>query len=90
MAETEACPICGGNLTKTKINEKVEIDGQSVVIEDVPVKICYTCGETIVDYGEMQRITEAFKDRKQIEGAREDYKAGRFKKVKDLLIEEEL
>lgn len=85
MIETEQCPICGGNLKKTTIKERINAGWRSLVIEGIPAKVCTKCGEKIVDYNEMQRIiNEIEEDKKQIEGAREDYKAGRFKKVRDL------
>jgi len=87
MTEKETCPICGGNLKKTTIKEKVNAGGKSLVIEGIPAKVCSKCGETIVDYDTMRQITEEVKDEKQIEEAREDYKAGRFKNVRDLVAD---
>ncbi len=88
MTEKETCPICGGNLKETTIKENVNTGGKSLVIEGIPAKVCSKCGETIVDYDNMRQITEELKDDiKQIEEAREDYKAGRFKNVRDLVAD---
>ena len=86
--ETELCPICGGDLKKTIIKERINAGGKVLVIEGIPAKVCSNCGERIVDYENMRQITEEVKDDlKQIEEARTDYKAGRFKKLENLVAE---
>ena len=65
--ETEQCPICGGDLKKTTIKERINAGGKSLVIEDIPAKVCSNCGERIVDYDTMRQITEEVKDEKHTE-----------------------
>ena len=65
MAKTEQCPICGGDLKKTTIKERINAGGKSLVIEDIPAKVCSNCGERIVDYDTMRQITEELKDGKE-------------------------
>jgi len=53
---TQQCPVCGGQLKKDTIRENVWIEGELLVIDNLPAKVCLHCGESVVDYNTMERI----------------------------------
>lgn len=50
------CPVCGGQLKKDTIREDVWVEGELLVIDNLPAKVCLDCGESIVDYNTMEKI----------------------------------
>lgn len=43
------CTMCDGTRVPTVRTRSVERDGRTVVVRDVPVEVCYTCGEVYLD-----------------------------------------
>jgi YgiT-type zinc finger domain-containing protein len=41
----EACEYCDGTLTDVVLTETFRVRGRLIVVEDVPVGMCTTCGE---------------------------------------------
>jgi len=43
----ETCTICGGTVAKKLIKYTQEIDGELIVVENVPAEVCEQCGEEL-------------------------------------------
>lgn len=39
------CYVCGGSLAEKEVIYRVEWQGQLIVVENVPAKVCSQCGE---------------------------------------------
>jgi YgiT-type zinc finger domain-containing protein len=39
------CPFCGGSCSPQEVDHKVSLGSEQVVIEDLPVQVCTSCGE---------------------------------------------
>ncbi len=43
------CEICKGSMVQESTNYKTELNGEEIVIEDVPVWVCEQCEATLID-----------------------------------------
>jgi YgiT-type zinc finger domain-containing protein len=41
------CDVCGGPMVDQEVTYRLEIEGQLIVVEHVPAKVCVQCGETL-------------------------------------------
>lgn len=54
------CPICrAGETTPGKATVTLERDGLTLVVKNVPARVCANCGEEYVDEHEAGRLLEA-------------------------------
>ncbi|HJW84665.1 MAG TPA: YgiT-type zinc finger protein [Anaerolineae bacterium] len=49
---------CTGEYQETLIAQVFTRNGESVVIEDIPAKVCDVCGDTIVDWATVERLLQ--------------------------------
>jgi YgiT-type zinc finger domain-containing protein len=40
------CIVCKGELIKKEVNHIVDIEGQIIIIKNVPAEVCKQCGES--------------------------------------------
>ena len=52
------CSVCKGNMVQDSTNYKTEIDGDEVIIEDVPIWVCEQCDSSFLD----EEVIEAVED----------------------------
>jgi len=64
VAPPRACrrPDCPG-LTDWRIVHPLEIDGQTVIVDDVPAGVCFLCGETRLSEETRSRLERLLRDR---------------------------
>lgn len=43
------CIVCKGELIKKEINHIVDIEGQIIIIKNVPAEVCKQCGESFFE-----------------------------------------
>ena len=55
---TKACPVCKAPMEQVLQDYIVEMDGERVVVEDVPIWICDQCGYDEVE----EEVAEAVED----------------------------
>lgn len=53
-----ACPVCKAPMDQVLQDYVVELDGQEVVVEDVPIWVCEQCGFDEVE----EEVVEAVED----------------------------
>jgi YgiT-type zinc finger domain-containing protein len=52
------CSVCKGNMVQEVTNYKTEINGEEVIIEDVPIWVCEQCDASVLD----DDVIEAIED----------------------------
>ncbi len=52
------CSVCKGNMVQEATNYKTEINGEEVIIEDVPIWVCEQCDASFLD----DDVIEAIED----------------------------
>ena len=60
------CEICDTPLQEKLINQDFWINGQLIVVENVPAGICPRCGEKVIKADVGQRIAELIKSSERI------------------------
>jgi YgiT-type zinc finger domain-containing protein len=64
------CEICDTPLQEKRINQDFWINGQLIVVENVPAGVCPRCGEKVVNAEVGQWIAELIKNSERIAQAR--------------------
>ena len=54
--KAEACEYCDGLLTDVTLTETFRIRGRLIVVEDVPIGMCTTCGEKYFPAAVLKRV----------------------------------
>jgi len=71
VKSVEKCPLCGGIIEHRLIKCTHEFDGQIIIIENVPARVCNKCGEKLLSPETTKKIHNIFcyqkAPRKQIE-----------------------
>ena len=52
------CTVCKGNMMQESTNYKTEINGEELLIEDVPIWVCEQCDSSFLD----DEVIEAIED----------------------------
>jgi len=52
------CFVCGGKLIETTTTLHLKKEGQLLIIEDVPAKVCQRCGEELISGPVAEKIGE--------------------------------
>lgn len=60
------CEICNTPLQEKRINQDFWINGQLIVVEDVPAGVCPRCGKKVVKADVGQWITELIRSSERI------------------------
>ncbi len=50
---------CTGEYQEKRISQVFTRDGKSVVVEDIPAKVCDVCGDTILGWETVERLLKA-------------------------------
>lgn len=61
MKEKEKCQFCTGNLEDRKTNVDMRVNGELIIFEDVPAKVCDQCGEKYFSadvYAEIEKMVK--------------------------------
>jgi YgiT-type zinc finger domain-containing protein len=57
MKTLEKCHICGSTESRTEVvSEVFDIDGQHVLVEQIPARVCTRCGEATFSRDTTERI----------------------------------
>lgn len=54
--EFMTCDFCGARVTEQEVTYTVEVDGQWIIIERVPAKVCPQCGEKLYSPETVERL----------------------------------
>jgi len=57
------CGICGGDLEDKTITHSQEWEGELVIFEDVPAKVCKECGEGYISAETSKEIFKALQSK---------------------------
>jgi YgiT-type zinc finger domain-containing protein len=52
------CDLCGSPLIEQEVTYTIEVDGQWVIIENVPAKVCPQCGERLFSPETVERLQQ--------------------------------
>ena len=52
------CSVCKGTMVQESTNYKTEINGEEILIEDVPIWVCEQCDSSFLD----EEVIEAIED----------------------------
>ena len=52
------CSVCKGTMVQETTTYKTEINGEEIMIEDVPIWVCQQCGSSLLD----DDVIEAIED----------------------------
>jgi len=61
MKEKEKCQFCTGNPGDRKINADMRVNGELIIFEYVPAKVCDQCGEKYFSanvYAELEKMVK--------------------------------
>jgi YgiT-type zinc finger domain-containing protein len=50
------CDLCGAPLVEQEVTYAVELDGQWIIIEHVPARVCPQCGERLYSPDTVERL----------------------------------
>lgn len=50
------CDLCDGDYEEATISESYKHRGRTVVVENIPARVCFRCGDTLVQEETLQRI----------------------------------
>ena len=64
------CHVCGEPMQEQQIKQDFWINGNLIVIEDVPAGVCLQCGEKIVNAATGQQIAALLADKQSVQDAR--------------------
>jgi len=64
------CHICGGRMAERRVKQEFWIEGQLILIEDVPAGVCPRCGEKVVKADVGRWIAALIEDSKRLRKAR--------------------
>ncbi len=64
------CHVCGEQMVEKVVKMDFWIQGNLIVVEDVPAGVCPQCGETVVNAGNGQKIAALLGNKKSVEDAR--------------------
>jgi YgiT-type zinc finger domain-containing protein len=62
----EKCDYCNGNIIEKRLTIDFHHNGELVIIEDVPVKVCVECGEKYYDADVWEQLEKIAKSRTNI------------------------
>ena len=55
------CDVCKGSMVQECSSYKTELNGEEVIIEDVPVWVCQQCDATLLDDDVIEAIEDMLK-----------------------------
>jgi len=50
---------CAGEYQERRISQVFTRDGNSIVVEGIPARVCDLCGDTILSWGTVERLLRA-------------------------------
>lgn len=42
------CPVCGGRLEQKRVTHPQHLEGNIIILENVPAEVCRQCGEVLL------------------------------------------
>lgn len=66
QATVHTCLHCGGEMQETTGRLVYELDGYSITVEDVPMKVCPACGEQYIPGPIAEEVSEIVADVNQM------------------------
>jgi len=55
------CDVCKGNMVQESSSYKTELNGEEIVLEDVPVWVCEQCDASLLDDAVIEAIEDMLK-----------------------------
>lgn len=55
------CDVCKGSMVQENSSYKTKLNGEEVIIEDVPVWVCQQCDATLLDEDVIEAIEDMLK-----------------------------
>lgn len=55
----DICPICGADEFRMELlSDCFEVEGQNVIVENIPVRVCLRCGDMVFSAETTERVRE--------------------------------
>lgn len=56
---------CAGEYQERRIAQVFTRDGESIVVEDIPARVCDVCGDTILSWVTVERLVKGLETRRE-------------------------